>query len=320
MSSTKSGAFILGLALLASAAGSLAQPAGGQTTRIILPAPTGGTFVVGTFLSQQLRHALGAVIIENRPGAGGVIAMQEVLRSAPDGRTLLLGSPSLSILPFAGRKLPLDPINDFTPVSLVAAAHNAILVHPSVPVKSVKELVALARAQPGKLTYGSTLVGSNRMAVELFKVLAGVDVRHIPYKSGTNAMTDLVGGQIDLVIGGLTSAVPLISAGRLKGVAVLAETRNPALPEMPTIVEQGMPDLLVKSWYGILVSKATAPDIVQMLSREIIRIMGTSEAQAYMQKHSLELLSTTPAEFARFIADEADKWKRVVQQGKLRFE
>jgi tripartite-type tricarboxylate transporter receptor subunit TctC len=288
---------------------------------LILPFPTGGTSYVGQLLADELGKVLGQpVIVENKPGAGGSLAMEMVANAAPDGHTLLVSSPTLTITPIVRSKLRFDPLRDLVPVAMVAAVPNLMAINPNVSARNFGEFVELARSKPGKLTYGTGGAGaSNHFATEQFKMLAGIDILHIPYQSATHAVTNLVGGQIDLVIGGLPTSAPLVKSGQLRALAVLMNKRSPLLPDVPTVVELGMPDLVINTWYGVLAPAGTEPKIVERLNREITRIVNAPEMQQRFAKAGIDPLTSSVAEFAAFIKSDYEKWLHVSRTAQLKF-
>ena len=299
-----------------------AQQYPAKTIRLITPFATGASFLIGQVVSEGLRETFrqGAVV-ESRPGGGGSIALETVAKSTPDGYTLLVATSTLTIVPIVRPGLKLDALRDFAPISLVGAIPNLMIVHPSVPVKSIKEFIKEAHAQPGRLAYGSSGVGtSNHLATELFSVLARVKMTHVSYKSATLAVVDLVRGDIDMVIGQKTAVVPFISSGKLRVIAVLSPQRIAALPKVPTAVEQGMPDLVVDTWYGVLAPSGTRTEIIDRLGQEITRIMKSPEAQQVMATADVELIMSTPSKFTEFIRNDSAKWIKVIRDAKLKFE
>ena len=299
-----------------------AQQYPAKTIRLITPFATGASFLIGQLLSEGLRETFRqGMVVESRSGGGGSIAIETVARSAPDGYTLLVASSTLTIVPIVRPDLKLDAVHDFAPISLVGTIPNLMIVHPSVPAKSIKEFVREARARPGRLAYGSSGAGtSNHLATELFSVLARVKMTHVSYKSATLAVIDLVRGDIDMVIGQKTAVTPFISSGKLRVIAVLTAQRTAALPHVPTAVEQGMPDLVVDTWYGVLAPSGTRMEIIDRLGQEIIRIMKSPEAHQVMAKADVELIVSTPSKFAEFIRNDSAKWVKVTRDAKLKFE
>jgi tripartite-type tricarboxylate transporter receptor subunit TctC len=299
-----------------------AQPYPSKPVRIVLPFPTGPGILMGPLLSDGLREALQQPFVTDvRPGAGGSIAMELVARAAPDGYTLLIVSPILTHTPVTRPSLKLDAVRDFAPISIVGTIANLMAVHPSIPVRNVSELVKVARTQPGKLTYGSSgLGGTFHLITELFSLQAKVTMRHVPYKSVTFAVVDLVRGDVDMVIGTKTSMVQFFGTGKLKVLAVLGRKRLADLPEVPTMAEQGMPELVVENYYGLVATGGTPAAIIDRLHREIVRIGKQPEFQKALAKADIELVLNTPAEFAAFIKSDNAKWAKVVREAKLKLE
>jgi len=304
------------------AAGAQAQPFPVKPIRLILPFPTGPGFLIGQVLSEGLRDTFKAgVVSEPRSGAGGSIALQTVARAAPDGYTLLVASPILTITPIVRPSLKLDPLRDFAPITFVGQIPNLMVVHPSVPAKNIKEFVREARAQPGKLTYGSSGPGStNHLVTELFSMLAKVKLRQVPYKSATFAVLDLVRGDVDMVIGVSTSVAQFIPTGKLRVIAVLGTKRKADLPNVPTGIEQGIPELVAVNYYGLLAPAGTPAAVIDTLYREISRVVGSPEARKVFAKSDVEVVNSTPAEFADFIRKDSAKWTKVVRDANIKLE
>lgn len=290
--------------------------------RLILPFPTGSGFVIGQVLSEGLRDTFKhGVVSEPRSGAGGSLALQAVAGAAPDGHTLLVASPVLTIAPIVRPSLKLDALRDFAPITLVGNIANLMVVHPSVPAKNIKDLVREARAQPGRLTYGSSGVGStNHLVTELFNILAKVKLTHAPYKSATFAVLDLVRGDVDMVIGAKTSVAQFIPTSKLRVIATLGTKREHDLPDVPTAIEQGMPDLVAVNYYGLLAPSGTPAAVIDRLHREIARVLKSPEARKALAKSELDLVVNTPAEFAEFIRKDSAKWSKVVRDANVKLE
>ena len=309
--------------LLSLAAASVhAQQFPAKPIRLILPFPTGSGFVIGQVLSEGLRDTFKpGVVSEPRSGAGGSIALETVARAAPDGHTLLVASPILTITPIVRPSVKLDPLRDFAPITLVGQIPNVMVVHPSVPAKNIREFVREARAHPGKLTYGSSGPGStNHLVTELFSMLAKVKLTHAPYKSATFAVLDLVRGDVDMVIGATTSVAQFIGSGKLRVIAVLGTKRKADLPDVPTGVEQGMPELVAVNYYGLLAPAGTPPAVIDTLHREISRVVRSPEARKAFARAELEIVNSTPAEFADFIRNDSAKWSKVVRDARIQLE
>nr|WP_233582928.1 tripartite tricarboxylate transporter substrate binding protein [Candidimonas sp. SYP-B2681] len=275
----------------------------------------GTTDVVARILGKEIGDALGQpVVVENRPGAGSNIATEMVSRAAPDGYTLYMVAVTSAINQTLYKNLRFDLVKDFAPVSLGVRVPNILVVNPSVPVKSVKELVDYAKANPGKLNFASSGSGTSiHMAGELFKQLAKIDATHIPYKGSSPAMTDLIGGQVDFMFDNMPSAWPHVAAGKLRALAVTTAERSKAAPDLPTMQESGFPSYDVSSWFGIIAPKGTPDDIVNKLNSVIQTAMAKPDVQARLADLGAVPAKTTPAEFGDFIKSEVDSWAKVVK-------
>jgi tripartite-type tricarboxylate transporter receptor subunit TctC len=301
-----------------------AQSYPARPIRLVVPYPPGGsTDLVARVIGQKMGDAWGQqVIIDNRPGASGMIGNELVARSAPDGYTIVMGT----IGPFAVNqalfaKMPYDPIRDFAPVTLTGNVTNLLVVHPSIPAKNVKELIALARARPGQLTFGSSGTGgAPHLAGELFKIMAKVDAVHVPYKGGGPAMTDLMGGQLSFSFASMPSSLPFAKSGRLRALAVSSAKRSAAVPEIPTVAESGLPGFVVTDWQGVLAPARTPPEIVNKLNAEVIRILALPDVKEKLSTAGMELVTDTPQEFANYIRSESDKWTQVVKRAGVKVE
>jgi tripartite-type tricarboxylate transporter receptor subunit TctC len=273
-------------------------------------------------VAEKLTEALGQpVIADFRPGAGGTVGAEVAARSPNDGHTLMLTSVSLAISPSIYRNLKFDPLRDFTPVTQVAAVPNVMVAHPSVPAKNLKELIQVARAHPGKLSFGSGGVGSsNHLASELFKSLAKVKIVHVPYKGASIALTHILSGEIEMVVVTVPATIPFITTNRLRGIAVLAPQRVPAIGGVPTTAESGMPELVVITWYGLFVPAGVKPDIVARLSAEMNRILRTPEVRQALARVEVDPAPSSPPEFAAFFKEEVGKWARVIREADIKVE
>jgi len=299
-----------------------AQQFPSKPIRLLLPFPTGSGFVIGQVLSDGLRDTFKhGVVSEPRSGAGGSLALEAVAKAPPDGHTLLVASPILTITPIVRPSLKLDPLRDFAPITLVGNIANLMAVHPSVPANNIREFVSIARAQSGKLTYGSSGIGStNHLVTELFNIVAKTKLTHAPYKSATFAVLDLVRGDVDMVIGAKTSFAQFFNTGKLRIIATLGTQRESDLPNVPTAIEQGMPELVAVNYYGVLAPGGTPTDIINRLHREIVRVSNTPEARKAYEKADLDLVLNTPAEFAEFIRKDSAQWSRVVSAANVKLE
>jgi tripartite-type tricarboxylate transporter receptor subunit TctC len=291
--------------------------------RMIVPfAPGGPTDTMARAIGQKLTEAWSQpAIIDNRPGAGGNIATEIAARSPPDGYTLFMGTVANAINHSLFAKLPFDFQRDFAPVTQNYITGLILAVHPSLPVKSVWELVALAKARPGALSYSSSGVGGTpHMSGELFSAMAGVKMVHVPYKGSAPAMADLLGGQIQFTFDNMLTVLPQVKAGKLRGLAVTLPARSPLAPELPTIAESGLAGFEVKSWNGVLVPAGTAKDIVTRLNSEIVRILRDPGLREKFLQQGVELVSSTPEEFGTFIRQDIAKWAKVIQLSGARAE
>jgi tripartite-type tricarboxylate transporter receptor subunit TctC len=300
------------------ATGASAQGFPTKPIRIVVPFPAGGTTdVLARAAAQKLTETLGQpAVVDNRPGAGGNIGAELVAKSAPDGYTLLMGTVGThAINPGLYPKLPYDHVKDFAPVILVAGVPNVLVVNPSLPVNSVQELVAYAKANPGKLNFASSGNGTSiHLSAELFKLMAGVQMTHVPYKGSAPALQDLVGGQVQLMFDNMPSSLALIKAGKLKALAVTSKERAPALPDVPTIAESGLPGYDASSWFGLLAPAGTPPPAIARLNGEIAKWLATPEAREKLLAQGANAAGGTPEDFARFIAAETAKWQKVVKE------
>lgn len=285
--------------------------------RLIVPNPPGGaTDVLARVMSEELAAPLGQpVVVEYRPGASGTIGSNLVAKATPDGYTLVMGhAASHATSPSMYRNLPYDPVRDFAPVTVVAIVTNVLVVHPVVPAKSVKELIVLAKAKPGQLVFGSGGTGAiTHLAGEIFKQLAGVDLQHVPYKGSSQAMADLLGGHISVMFENLPGAVGQIRAGRLRALAVLAQTRSAAVPEVPTIAEAGLPGAEAVSWFGVFTTAGTPKAIVDRLNGAMVAVIRKPEVQVRMADVGAEAVGSSPEEFGKLVRSEIGKWGKVIQ-------
>lgn len=275
----------------------------------------GGSDILLRTLLPKWSELIGqSVVVDYRTGAGGNVAMEAVAKAPADGYTLLMGSPGLATNSSLYGNLTFDPLRDFAPVSLVGTVPNVLVVHAALNVATVRELIALAKSQPGKLNYASPGTGTSlHLAAELFKLSAGIDIVHVPYKGGGQAQTDVVGGQVQLMFNVLPSALPLIKSGRLKALAVTSRTRSEALPEVPTMIEAGVADYTAVTWNGIVAPAGTPPAVIKKLNEALVATVRAPETREQFAKIGQEQAWSTPEEFAAFIRDETVKWRRVIQ-------
>jgi tripartite-type tricarboxylate transporter receptor subunit TctC len=291
--------------------------------RMIVPyPPAGGTDIVARTISEPLSRELGQpIIVDNRGGAGGNIGTDLAAKSAPDGYTILFTLSSHTINPKLYDKLPFDVERDFIPVSLAAYIPQILVAHPSVPANNIKELIALAKSQPGKLNYGSVGTGSPaHIAGELFKLKTGVDMVHVPYKGGGPAVTATLGGQVQLAFVSMPAALQFVKAGRLKALAVTSDKRSAAAPDVPTIAESGVPDCVVNSWYGALVPAKTSPAVVAKLQATFAKVLQVPEVKERLFAQGAEATFSTSADFERLIRDELRQWEFVIREARIKPE
>jgi tripartite-type tricarboxylate transporter receptor subunit TctC len=285
-------------------------------------APGGGTDIQARLFAQKLTEAFKRpFVVENRPGAGGTVAYAQVAKSPADGYTLLGVTSGYTITPHIYTKLTYDPLKDFAPIALVAQAPFLLVVHPALPVKSVRDLLALAKAKPGTLDCGSAGVGSStHMAFELFKSLSGVKIAHIPYKGTGPALVDVMAGQVHMLFGNVISTLPSVKAGRLRALAVTTRTRSAALPDLPTIAEAGVPAYENSTWHGWIAPGGTPPAIVNRLNAELVKAARAPDLVEKLAADGGEGVGTTPEQFTQFIAAELVRWRKVVKQAGIKPE
>lgn len=291
-----------------------------RPVRLLVPNPPGGgSDAVARVLAQKLSDRLGQqFVVDNRGGGGGIIANETVARAAPDGYTLLLAFIGPVAIAPALTRTPYDSVKDFTPVSLLAAGQYMLVLHPSVPAKSIKEFVAYAKANPNKINYASAGNGSPlHLAAELFKARAGINMTHVPYKGGGPATAAILGGEVQAVFGSLTSVIPQIKAGKLTPIGVTGSKRSQLAPEYPTIAELGYPGFEVTSWYGILLPARAPQSIVAVLNSGINEALRAPDTVKSLQRRGLDATGGTPQEFAVHIKSELAKWAKVVKDAKI---
>ncbi len=308
-------ALILALAPLAAAQSFPSRP-----VRIIVPYPPGGSAdALIRPLAQRMSDKLGQpVVIENKPGANGVVGMEYVAKSPPDGYTIVLGAIGPLSVTGAMQKLPFDPVKDFLPITFVASVPNVLVVNSVSPVKSVPDLVALAKAKPGQLNYGSAGPGSsNQLAAELFNQAAGLTIVHVPYKGGAPAQVDLLGNQITLIFDNLPPSLPHIKSGSFRPLAVTSRARQPSLPDVPTMIELGYARFEAGSWFGLLAPAGTPPAVIETLNAAAVGALREPELRTSLVGQGFDVNPGTPADFARFIREETEKWGNVVKVAKI---
>jgi len=313
-------ALALGLAWGAGAA----EPFPTHPMRIIVPFAAGGAVdVLGRIAGQQLGEALGQpVVVEDRTGAGGNVGGDAVAKAAPDGYTMLLATTGLlTVNPTIYHAMPFSPSRDLAPVARLATVPNLMVINPELPVHTVAEFIAYAKARPGKLFFASPGSGTGiHLSGELFKIMAGVDLVHAPYRGSAPALADLMAGEVQVMFDNMPSALPLARSGRLRALAVTTATRSSALPDVPTLAESGLPGYETSAWFGILVPAATPPEIVATLGRAFDFVMRLPEVKQRLAELGAEPTPDTPAEFAAFIAVETEKWSKLARDAKVTVE
>jgi tripartite-type tricarboxylate transporter receptor subunit TctC len=304
------------IATTASAADKAADAYPAQPIRFLVPNPPGGgSDAVARILATELSKNFGQqVVVDNRGGGGGIIANETAARATPDGYTMLLGFIGPMVITPAMLKTPYDSLKDYAPVSLVAAGQYMLVLHPSVPAKTLKEFVAYAKANPTKLNYGSAGNGSPlHLAPELFKARAGIEMAHVPYKGGGPATAAVLGGEVQVLFGSITSVLPQVKAGKLTPIGVTGAKRSPIAPEYPTIAELGYPGFEMTSWYGVLLPAKTPPAIVNKLNAAIVEALKNPEVVEQMKRQGMDTIGNSPAEFSAYLKTETEKWAKVVK-------
>jgi len=317
---------LVALAVLAAPAAALAQAPGypNKPIKLVVPFAVGG--IADTFarvIGQKLSDLWGQpVVVENRTGAGGNIGADLVAKSAPDGYTLLMsniGTHAVNI--HLMKSMPFDPVKDFVPIAHVLDAEGLLVVHPDVKAKSVADVIALAKDQPGKLTYASGGTGTtSHLAGEMFKAAAKVDIVHVPYKGNSPAITDLVGGQTTMAFATMPTVMPMVKAGRLRAIAVIGSTRAVALPDVPTVAESGLPGFAVSNWIGLFAPAGTPPEIVKRVNAEVQKIMQSPEVVKRLETEGAKFLPMTAEQFADFQKAELAKWGKAIREAGIKAE
>jgi tripartite-type tricarboxylate transporter receptor subunit TctC len=320
---------LLWVAVLAPALASVSGASFGQVypvkpVRMVIGFPPGGgTDIMGRIVAHKLSESLGQqVLVENRGGAAGQIAAELVAKAPPDGYTVMMAHiAAISILPSLNPKLPYDPESDFAPITLVAISPNLVVVHPSVPAKTVKELIALARARAGQLHYASPGAGTvQHLAGELFKLQAKVDMVHVPYKGAGPAVVDLIAGHVHLSFDVVPVVIHHVKAGRLRVLAVTSEKRSSVLPDIPTVTESGVPGFDMSTWWGLVAPGAVSKDIIARLHGETVKVLRLKEVADRIAEQGAEIVGNTPAEFSAFIRSERAKYGRIVREAKIKID
>lgn len=312
--------FLACLAAVANAPVSLAQDYPTKPIRLVIPYPPGGgNDTLGRIVAQRLSTALGQqVYVDNKAGAGGNLGTEQVAHAKPDGYTLTLGFvANMAMTPHLG-KLNYDPVKDFAPISMVAQGYQILVVNPAFAAKTVPELVAMAKAKPGTLNFASGGNGSPlHLVAELFKISAGIDMMHIPYKGSTPAAAAVISGETQMVFGGVVSSLPFVKSGRLRALAVTSPKRIEAAPDVPTLLELGYKGVEASSWYGLFAPAGTPPAIIQRLNREMVALGKNPEHREQLDKQGQEAVYSTPEELAAYVRSESDKWAGVIKTAKI---
>ena len=287
---------------------------------VVAFAPGGSVDVVARLLAQKLGERWKQqVVVDNRPGAGGNVSAEIVARSQPDGHTLYMTSAALVVNPSLYGAVPYDPVRDFEPISLVATVQSVLVAHPALPVRTVKDLVALARSKPRQINYVSTGSGtSGHLMMELFRSMAGIEIVHVPYKTIGQAYADLISGQVPLFFPTAPGALPHIQAGRIRPLGVAGAVRSPALPGVPTIAEAGVPGYEAGTWYPLLAPARTPRAVVETVHRDLVQVLGLPDVRERLTGAGIEVVGGTPAQLATHIRDEIPKWARVIKQSGAR--
>lgn len=306
----------LAAALLIAGSGATAQSFPSKPIRFIAAFPAGGpSDIVARAIGRRMSEVLGQpVVIDNRTGAGGNIGAEAVAKAPPDGYTVLLGGSFVTIAPSLYAKPPFDPVRDFAPISLIVSNQYVLVTHPSVPVRNVKDLIKLAKSRPGKFNYASTGPGSPpRLAGELFKSMAGVDMVNITYKGATPALIDMIGGHIDVYFGGISGILPPIAGNKVRALAVTSGKRSSQLPEIPTIAEAALPGYDITTWFGLLAPAGTPREIVTRLNGVIVAIVEEPEMKNYLIAQGVDPVTNTPEQFGAYIKNEVPKFAKIVK-------
>ena len=307
---------LIALALVMTAGAASAQTYPTKAVRLVVPFLAGGsTDIVGRTVAQKLSEMWGQqAFVDNRPGGGTTIGTEMVAKAPPDGYTLLVTPAPFTINPSLLTKLPYDALTDFAPITLINTTPLVMVVNPGVPAKNVKELIALAKAKPSKLNFGSSGTGgSNHLAGELFDAMAGVKMVHIPYKGNAGALTDIVGGHLDVVYNGITSAVALIRGGKLRALAVTSLQRSAALPDVPTLDESGLKGFEAVAWNGLSAPARTPREVIAKINADVIKIVNAPELRERLKAEGSDPVGTTPEQYAAFLRDEVAKWAKVIK-------
>lgn len=316
--------YLAALCLAVTAACASAQSFPSRPIRLVVHFPPGGpTDLVARTLAQKWSEAWGQqVLVDNRPGAGGVVGVEMIVRAAPDGYSLLFATGgSMSITPALGTKLPYNVFTDLAPISLVVVNPQLLVVHPSLPVHTVRDLIRLAKSKPGQINYASVGVGSpNHLGMELLKYMAGIDMVHIPYKGTAPALTDVLSGQVSLMFNSMPSVLPHVREKRLRGIAVGSASRSPAAPDIPTVAESGLPGFNYVTWYGVLAPAATPKDVIAKVNAETVRALQDKAVAQRLIQEGADPAPGTPDQLAKYMRAEYEQWKKTIAAAHLKVE
>ena len=315
--------FVAALALLTLSQAAQAQtPYPTRTIRFIAPfAAGGGTDLIARMLAQKLTESLGqTVVVDNRPGAGATIGTDIAAKAPPDGYTILIATPTMAVNPSFIPKLPYDALRDFAPISLVAASPHLLAIHPSVPARNVKELVALARSRPGQLSFSGTSGGSSHLSAELFSSIAQIKMLHVPYKGTGQAVLAIVTGEVSLGFNDVMTNLPHMKAGRLRGLAVTSLQRSSAVPELPTIHESAFKGFQSAVWYGVVAPAKTPPEIVTRLNSELVKIARQPDFAQRLAAQGAEIVASSPERFGEHLKMETARWAKIIKEANIKGE
>ncbi len=310
------------LTVLALGLGSAHAGFSDRVTKLVVPFPPGGgTDVIARTLAQEMAKDLGTVIVENKPGAGTILGTQAVASAAPDGHTLVVATFAHAVNPSLRERLPYDTEKDFAPVSLIARSFNIVIVSPDSDIKSIRDLIAAAKSNPDKLNYGTYGTGTSaHLAAELFNNLAHVKITAVHYKGAANAITDLMGGTIQVMFTTVASAAPLVKAGKLRALAVTSSERNPAFPDLPTVAEAGVPGYAAESWYGIFAPAKTPSDKIALINKSVAKAVTSPNFNTLAANEGLIMVGGTPEQFGAYVAGEEARWRKVIKDANIKIE
>ena len=311
------------LALMALSTVAAAQGYPSKPARIVVPFPPSGPVdIAGRLIAQKLAESSGqTVIVDNRAGAGTIIGTDVVAKSAPDGHTLLIGTSQIVVNPSVYAKLPYNTLTDLAPVTQISSQPYMLTAHPSLPAKTFKEMIALAKTKPGGLRCASAGIGSgNHLTCELLNNMAGIEITHVPYKGSVAAITDVVGGQVEMAFSNAMAVVPFVKSGKLQPLAMTSKQRAAMLPDVPTVAESGFPGFEASVWFGVFVAGATPPDMIRRIATEVGRVLRQPEVSKVFTSEGGEVVASTPEQFSEYVKSEMVKWTEVVKRAGIKAE